>query len=166
MKEIIRIRGCFGLELLSPQGESLRKWYIPNGVTTVGINDFLDIYFRNGSPSATWHMGLIDNSGFTALASGDTMASHSGWTENQDYDEATRPAWSPGAASGGVVENSSAVDFTMNSVVTIKGLFIVDENTKGGTSGILWSTGLLPVPQEVQSGSVLRGYYSLEAQAG
>ncbi len=142
------------------------SYWFPNGLTTAGINQLFNDEFRNGTTPAAWYMGLIDNESFTALAIGDTMGSHADWIENTDYDEATRPAWSPAESSSRKIENTSSVQFTMNAAVTIKGLFIASDNTKGGTSETLWATGVLPIAEAVQSGSVFRGFYSLTGNEG
>src|SRR3972149_7153411 len=63
-----------------------------NGITNVGVHYLLEVGFRDGvapNPAqiATWYAGLIDNASFTAVAAGDTSASHAGWVEADEYDE-------------------------------------------------------------------------------
>jgi hypothetical protein len=44
-----------------------------------GRNDLLDEYLGNGGASSGgWHIGLIDNAGFSAANAADTPASHPG----------------------------------------------------------------------------------------
>ncbi len=118
----------------------LRFW---NGITTAGINNLFNVYFGATSKAAAWYMGLIASSGYSALAAADTMSSHAGWTEEtSSYSQATRPQWTPASASGGSVSNSTSVDFTITGSVTVKGVFIVNESTKTGTTGTLWATAL------------------------
>jgi hypothetical protein len=69
------------------------------------------------------------------------MASHAGWAEADEYDEATRVAVSFGAASGGVKASDAVSTFTMNATVTIRGMFVVTNSTKNGTTGVLYSAG-------------------------
>lgn len=136
-----------------------------NGVTTAGINNLLNVYFGATSKAAAWYMGLISNSGYSALASADTIASHAGWTEEtSNYSQATRPQWTPASASGGAVSNSSSVDFTITGSVTVKGVFIVNESTKGGSSGTLWATALFTSgDQALVNGQTLKVTYTLSA---
>jgi len=137
-----------------------------NGITLVGINDMFDQYFDAGS-GLTWYVGLIDNDNFTALDDdNDTMASHAGWVEITDYNEATRPAWGPDSASGQAKTNSVKRDFTMSSGQDIKGMFLASDNAKGGTSGILWCTGIFSTVSSVQVNQVAKVYYELTGQEG
>lgn len=121
------------------------KWSdtIDNLVTTGGKNDALDKYLAGSAYTAAWYMGLISSTGYTTgVAAGDTMASHGGWAEDQNYSEATLPAAAWSAASAGSKAMSSARTFSINATTTIKGCFLTSVNTKGGTTGILYSAGL------------------------
>ncbi len=136
------LRGFFTLACYSPEG--ILKWLqrFTNGVTTVGMNYVLNTSFHDTAKSTVWYMGLIRDDNFTALAVTDTMAAHGGWEEADEYDEATRPIWTEGAAAGGVMTNAATVDFTMNDAETIVGAFLVDQNTISGGTGTLYCTGL------------------------
>jgi hypothetical protein len=73
----------------------------------------------------------------------DVMSSHAGFVESTAYSNANRPAWTPGSISGGSVDNSGSVAaFTINGSDYIFGAFLVNNNTKGGTTGILYGGGL------------------------
>lgn len=111
-----------------------------NGVCSAAMDDVNNVYLRNGTPKAAWYMGLIDNAGFTTLAYADTATSHTGWSENSSYVSATRPVWAPAASSAQAVVNISAVAFTINATVNIRGIFVISDSTKGGTAGLLYST--------------------------
>lgn len=124
---------CFG-----PDGKVKWAEQFPNTVTTVGKNDLLDKYFTGSSYTATWYLGLINSGGSYSAA--DTAASHAGWTENTDYSAATRPAPSWGSASAGS-KATTATSFSINATATIGGAFMISNNTKGGTTGILYSAG-------------------------
>jgi hypothetical protein len=131
-------------------------WF-PNIITNEGKNDLWDVYFSDGTQkaSSSWFMGLISDASYSAIAAANTMASHAGWTEFTDYDQATRPAWGPGAPSSQIITNASPAIFDFNDTGTVKGIFITSNSTKGGTTGILFSAGLftsgdVPVVDEDQ----------------
>lgn len=116
-----------------------REYY--NLVPTVGLNKLLDATFSTGLASPTWYVGLISTG--PTFANADTMGSHAGWTENTNFAATTRPAFVPGAISGGAVSNAASVaGFTMSAGVDIAGAFMTDSNVKGGTTGVLFAEGV------------------------
>lgn len=157
---LVGTSGIYVLECVNPDGTIAWTERIKNGVTNTGMNNMLDVYFNSGSQSANWYIGLIDNSGYSGVAASDTISSHAGWTENTDYTESNRVAWGNGSASGQAVTNASAAEFSINASITIKGAFVVNQNTKGGTTGTLYSTGVLAGTQALSSGQTLRVTYT------
>ena len=133
------------------------KWReeFKNLVTTVGKNDILDKYFQGSGYTAAWFLGLINSSGYSAVAAGDTAASHAGWTETSAYTAATRPAVSWAAAAAGSKSASAAVSFTINATVTIKGAFLISNDTKGGTTGVLYSCGAFAADRALVNTDIL-----------
>lgn len=131
------------------------KWSdkIENLVTTGGKNDALDKYLAGSAYTAAWYLGLVSATSYTTgAAAADTMASHAGWAEDQNYSQATRPAPSFAAASAGSKATSAAVAFSINAGTTIKGCFLTTVSTKGGTTGILYSAGLFTGGDKVVAG--------------
>lgn len=164
----VRVAGCFFSRVVDPnrsrRGRVIRDWWeTENAAVTVGLNYVLDTAFRNVAQLTTWYIGLMNNSGFTGVSSSDTMASHSGWGEFTGYTDGTRKAWSPPAASGGTLVNTSAVQFTNGgSTAQIKGMFLTSDNTKSGTSGTLWATAFTDTAATIAGGQVFQVYYELD----
>lgn len=144
----------------------LRHGISKNGIILASIDDLFDTYFSNGTPASAWYLGLIAASTFSALSASDTIASHSGWTELTDYDESTRPAWGPASSSNQIKANSSAVVFTAASDMSVKGFFVVSENTKGGSTGTLWAHSVFSVDQDIPTGQTLKAFYELTGREG
>jgi hypothetical protein len=149
------------------------KWEdkAPNKVVNVGLKDMNDKYFSGSGYSATWYLGLVNNSPSPTYAAGDTAASHAGWVESTDYTQANRPTVTFGAATTAdpsVINNSGSVAvFTMNGTVTIAGAFLISNNTKGGTTGILFSASTFQSPgaRSVVSGDTLNVTYEFSLDA-
>lgn len=160
------LRGEFLYLRLSSRGYVMSCGIAKNGLSTAGVNALWEAQFRSGTQYANWYCGLIRDDNYSALSADDTMASHSGWEEGTEYSEGTRPAWSPGAASGKAVSNPTAMEFTISTEQTFKGLFICSDSTKSGSSGILWCTGLFDVEQSMPVGQVLKVYYTLSGREG
>jgi hypothetical protein len=136
--ETVSATGSYTVECFDADGNLKWSEQIKNLVVTVGKNDLLDKYFTGTSYTAAWYLGLINSGG--TYAAGDTMALHGGWTENTGYSNATRPAPSWGSASAGS-KATTATGFSINASGTIGGAFLTTSNTKGGTTGILYSAG-------------------------
>lgn len=160
-----RPQGRFRVEHFDRNGNRKAIYDFNNDIVNVGKNDILGVYFSGASQtgSSSWCIGLISNSGYSALAAADTMASHAGWTEFTGYSQANRVAWGPGSASSQSVTNASAATFDINATGTVKGIFVVNQNTKGGTTGTLWATALFSADVPVTNGDQLKVTYTVNA---
>jgi hypothetical protein len=91
----------------------------------------------------TWYLGLYGAASSNNPAAADTMASHAGWTEVTAYSNANRVTATfvtATTANPSVVTNSaSPAVFNINGSATVGGAFLTSENTKGGTTGTLFS---------------------------
>lgn len=156
------LKGEWRCRIVNPDGSVAEDWAVPNAATTVGLNSLLDVGFRAQTQITAWYVGLINGSGYSAVSSADTMSSHSGWTEYTAYTETNRQQWSPSAASGGVITNSSVVTVTNGgSAGSIQGMFLVSNNTKGGTTGTLYSTAVEASPRSLAAGATFQMYYTV-----
>lgn len=161
--EQVHVAGRYRVECIGADGQV--KWvdHFDNLVTTVGKNFLLDTVLAGSTYTAAWYLGLIDSAGYTAVAAGDTSASHAGWTESTAYSNGTRPAPSWGSASSGS-KASTATAFNINATATIKGAFLISNSTKGGTTGTLYSAGLFSGgDRAVASGDTLNVTYTASA---
>ena len=145
------------------QGELLATYDVLNSITNQGKNKILDCMFNGSAQIAagSWFLGLIDNgAGSVALAAGDTLASHAGWSEWTGY-SGSRPLWGQGASSGQAVTNAVAASFTITAVGTLYGIFIASVTTGGLITDILWTTAAFATVVPVASSDVMRATYSL-----
>jgi hypothetical protein len=145
------------------------KWEAeaPNLVVNGGLADMNTKYFTGSAYTAAWYLGLYGAAASNNPAAGDTMALHAGWTEVTAYSQATRPACTfgtPTTANPSVATNSaSPATFSINGTTTVGGAFLTSNNTKGGTSGILYSAADFSAPgdRSVVSGDTLTVTYTL-----
>jgi hypothetical protein len=157
----LAVGGRFTIDRYDSEGNYLETWYAKNIIPNAVLNDILNVYFNQSSQSTAFYIGMVDNSGFSAFAATDTMASHSGWSENVATSNPSRPAWTPGSASSQSISNPSPATITMNATATIKGFFMTTSNTLNGTSGNLDCTAALGSPQSCNSGDVLKITYAI-----
>jgi len=140
-----------------------------NLVVNVGLQDMNDKYFSGSAYTAAWYLGLITGPGSgTTIAAADTLASHSGWTEDTDYsgDRKAVTFGSGTAADPSVINNSgSPSQFSMTGTTTIAGAFLASVDT--GTSGILFSASDFQSPgdRDVVSGDTLNVTYEFSLAA-
>lgn len=113
-----------------------------NVVTTEGLDAILDIMFHNSTQIATWYIALFNDD---VTPDADTTYAVPVYTEsNAKYDEATRPAYTEAASSGGVMTNTaSKARFTFNDAETIYGGALVGGGTDGNTKGDVAGGGTL-----------------------
>lgn len=144
------------------------KWVetIENLVPTAGLNDVLTKYLKGSSYTANWYVGLIHNTGFGSLQATDTAAkittsapsapTTNDWKESSDYSESVRQTLTLGTASSGSIDNTaSKAVFTINATLTVNGGFVISDNTKGGTSGVLFGEASFSSTRSVVSGDTI-----------
>jgi hypothetical protein len=149
----MRIKQHYKVECFDKTGKL--KWLeeFDNLVVTAGRDKYLDATLKTGLTSPAWYVGLKDTG--TPVAA-DTMASHASWATITPYSNATDPAWTPGAVSGGSVDNSaSKAVFNINATEDIYGAFMKDNSTKGGSTGTLLGAGDFGAARSVISGDTL-----------
>ena len=103
--DAIAVLGRFSAVCRDASGVELWREEFDNLVTTLGKNLLLDQGLAGAAYTAAEFMGLISSTSFSAIAAGDTMASHAGWleagsTNAPTYANRLSAAWS--AASAGV----------------------------------------------------------------
>jgi hypothetical protein len=165
--EGLKATGRFLIECYDKDGKL--KWTdeSKNLVVNVGLQ-YMAGTALDGSTAriTTWYLGLYGAAASNDPAAGDTMSSHAGWTEVTNYSESTRPTATFVAATTAnpsVVTNSaSKAQFTMNATVTVGGAFLTSDNTKGGTTGTLFSAKDFSSPgdRNVVSGDVVLVTYT------
>lgn len=163
--------GVYRMECIGPDGEV--KWVAecPNLVVNVGLQDMNTQYFKGAAYTAAWYLGLYGAAASNNPAAGDTAALHAGWTEVVPYSNATRPQVTFGTATTAdpsVISNSaSPASFTINATSTVGGAFLISNNTKSGTTGILFSASDFQSPGDraVASGDTLNVTYTFNLDA-
>lgn len=181
MYQKLNVRGRFKVECFR-EGKKIWEEEFPNGVTNEGKNYILNAGFDAGTPFTEWNLGLIDLTGYSALAAADTYDNidqvGNGWDEFVDYTDpanadsaVTRPIWTNGTSTAQSITNSSPVVFDITDTGTVKGVFVcagANADTKGdhtsGTGHKLWCTALFTSgDRAVVNGDSLRISYTVGA---
>jgi hypothetical protein len=164
--------GVFTVKCFDKDGNLKWEESAHNLVVNEGLQLMNDEFFTGSSYTAAWYLGLVTGPGAgNTYAAGDTMASHTGWVENQDYSELVRQTATFGSATladPSVIDNSGSVAvFSINGTATIAGAFLTDDDTKGGTAGKLFSVSNFTAPgdRSVVSGDTLNVQYSFSLDA-
>ena len=143
LKAAIGLKTHYEIECRAPDGTLKWREEFDNLVVNAGLNDNLDRYFKGSSYTAAWYVGLT--AATPTPAAGDTLASHAGWVEFVQYDEATREALTLGTVSSQSVDNSAskAVFTIATNGSVIGGAFVTDESsyTESPQTGVLYGVG-------------------------
>lgn len=158
------LMGNIKIEIFSKTGVLRHVSESSNVITSTGQNHALNITLSGGTQITSWFIGLKDNS--AAPNESDTMGSHT-WGEVTAYSEAGRQSWVDGGISGQSVSNSgSPAAFTIDTDATvIGGAFLVDNSTKGGTTGTLFGVGDFSSAQTLDTGEKINVTYTITASA-
>ena len=167
------IKGGGVFEVVCRDKDGNIKWSAKshNLVVNVGLQDMNAKFFSGSSYTAAWYIGIYGAAASNTPAAGDTMSSHGGWTENTSYSQATRPVCTFGTATTAdpsVITNSaSPATFSINATTTVGGAFLTSNNTKGGTTGILFSASDFSSPgdRSVVSGDSVNVTYTFSLDA-
>lgn len=128
--EKLPFSGKFSFRVIR-KGKVIDQWESKNTMTIEGLNHMLDVEFHGTTQQTTWYLCIFSTN--NAPSTSNTYVSK-GNTESSAYDESTRPAWNEGAASSGVMASSSVTEFTISSTVSIYGVGLVSNSTKGDST--------------------------------
>lgn len=165
------VGGVYHLQCHDKDGNLKWEAESHNLVVNVGAQYMCGVALTGTAQITTWYLGIYGAAASNNPAAGDTAASHAGWTEVTSYSEATRPACTLAAATlanPSVATNSaSKATFTMNAGATVGGAFLISNNTKGGTTGTLFSAADFQSPgdRSVVSGDILSLTYTFSLTA-
>ena len=166
--------GIFTVTCIGADGQ--QKWSdtFHNLVVNEGLQDMNAKYFEGSSYTAAWYLGLVEGPGSgTTYAAGNTLASHSGWTElvagtaySGNRKAVVWNATSPTSANPSVASNSdapSSFGMLVNGTV-VAGAFLCNVNS--GTSGVLFSAGdFTGGDKSVDAGDTLNVTYNFSLTA-
>lgn len=141
-----------------------------NLIPTEGITYILGSALGATSKITTWYLAVFSGAvnpaaswtaaNFTANASEITSTT-------EGYSNATRPAWTPGSVSAGVIGNlTSKASFSIvcTTSVNISGAALLSNNARGGTTGVLVSASRFGTVRQVYSGDSFELGYEVELQ--
>ena len=141
--EAAQATGVFNIICRDKDGNLKWQAESKNLVVNAGLAYMAGSALTSVTQITTWYLGLYGAAASNDPAAGDTMASHAGWTEVTAYSNANRVTATfvtATTADPSVVTNTaSPAVFNINGTTTVGGAFLTSENTKGGTTGTLFS---------------------------
>ena len=148
--EAAQATGVFNIICRDKDGNFKWQAESKNLVVNVGLQYMAGSALTSVAQITTWYLGLYGAASSNTPAAGDTMASHAGWTEVTAYSNANRVTATfvtATTADPSVVTNTaSPAVFNINGTATVGGAFLTSENTKGGTTGTLFSAADFGAP--------------------
>jgi hypothetical protein len=141
--EDAKATGLFEIKCHDKDGNLKWEAQSKNLVVNAGLAYMAGSALTSVSQITTWYLGLYGAAASNDPAAGDTMASHAGWTEVTAYSNGTRVTATfvtATTANPSVVTNTaSPAVFNINGTTTVGGAFLTSNDTKGGTTGTLFS---------------------------
>ena len=142
--EAAQATGLFEIKCYDKDGNLKWQAESKNLVVNVGLQYMAGTALDGTTTRVTsWFLGLYGAGASNTPAAGDTMASHAGWTEVTAYSNGTRVTATFVAATTAnpsvVTNTASPAVFNINGSATVGGAFLTSNDTKGGTTGTLFS---------------------------
>jgi hypothetical protein len=135
--------GVFHFKCYDKDGNLKWEDSAKNLVVNTGLQDMNTKYFKGSTYTAAWYIGLVNDSGFSAYAAGDTLASHAGWTETTAYSGGNRATATFGTATTAdpsVINNTASPGaFSITGTVTVRGAFLTNIQDNTNNTGLLFS---------------------------
>jgi len=169
--EAAQATGVYHVECRDKDGNLKWSAESKNLVVNVGLQYMAGTALTSVTQITTWYLGLYGSGATNSPAAGNTMASHTSWTEVTDYSNANRVtatfATATTASPSVVTNTASPAVFNINGTTTVGGAFLTSENTKGGTTGTLFSAADFGSPgdRSVVSGDTLSVTYTFSLAA-
>jgi len=169
--EAIGAGGVFTATCVGADGQVKWTEEFHNLVVNEGLQNMNQTYFKGSGYTAAWYLGLVSGATSPTYAAGNTLASHSGWTElvpGTAYtgNRQTVTFGTATTADPSVITNSaspSVFPMLVNSTV-VAGAFLCTAAT--GTSGVLFSAGSFTGGNKsVDAGDTLNVTYTFSLDA-
>ncbi len=132
-------------------GEIVDRVTVFNRIPDAALEFLMLAPFGQAAPVSTFYCGLLREN-FMPSGSMSSADIPTAMGEFIDYEEPTRPIWTP-AYDNGVYSNiASPAIFTPTQDRSVRGSFIVSSATKGGNTGLLLSVARFPTVKQVSVG--------------
>ena len=169
--EAAQATGVYHVECRDKDGNLKWSAESKNLVVNAGLRYMAGTALTSVTQITTWYLGLYGSGATNSPAAGNTMDAHSSWTEVTDYSNANRVtatfATATTASPSVVTNTASPAVFNINGATTVGGAFLTSDNTKGGTTGTLFSAADFGSPgdRSVVSGDTLSVTYTFSLAA-
>lgn len=158
------MEGFFLVEIKRKTGET-EKLVFPNVVTREGKNHLLKVGVSGEDSVNTWYMGLIGanitpsetDTASTALGSGGS------YSEVTSYSPTGRPQYYSQYSNNAVSNANQPCAFVATADITVYGVFLVSNSTKGSSSGILLSAGVFSSAKSLSADDTLTVTYTISS---
>lgn len=139
----------------------------PNLITTEGLNHILMVAMSGTAKANPFHLAIwganyTPAASITAASFPATANEITSGTEG--YSQATRPTWTPNAATAGQIDNiglEAQYSIVTASAIVIRGAALLSESAKGATTGVLVSITRFAQDRTQYSGDVVNLGYRL-----
>ena len=163
-KELLkRFRFEYEFKHHDKDGKLMWEMKIHNIVMNQGLQNLIDTCLLGVAAETDFFFEVA--SGSSTFAAADVPASHSGWTENVDYDEAVRQTWTGVRTGQNVTNSASPAVITVTTGSTFGGGALVSSSIKSNNAaGVMFSgVNATEGDQVLGAGGTLSMVYSITA---
>lgn len=147
----LRFGGAFIVGIRNKETGVIRDETVElNMVVAQGRQHVLDTVFDSGTQVTEWYVGIFEGN-YTVLDTVTAATVAGAATECTAYDESTRPVYDTASP----IEDDTATNadaratFTFNATKTVYGAFIISDDAKGGTDGVLLAISRFTTPKSM-----------------
>lgn len=160
VKTGVRLGGVFSFVCRDKNGNI--KWtdQAKNLVTNAGLQHILDTVFSGGTAVDPWYVGLADDS--PSFAAGDTLGSHGGWTEFDEYSD-DRKAYVETRTNQQLSNSGSVASFSITAAGGGVGGAFLCSAASGTTGTLMCGAALSGGNRSVASGDTVEVTYTFSA---
>ena len=152
-------------ECFYPNGQLKWTEIIHNIVVDEGLQHALEVLFLGATQYSNWYVELYESDS-TPDADWAYATIGTDQTPFEDYDEVTRPQWTPSAVSNLALTEFVAFTASTGVNTTLYGGYVVNVSTKAdnaSAAGIMWCATKFSTPRPFVATEILNVTYSINS---
>lgn len=155
-KDIARLGFVWDGELVGPDGEILQRQQDTNIIPQAGVDFLVSLIRGTGTLTSGWYVG-VGEADFVPTSGTTSAGLQSQVGETTVYTEEDRPMWDNAYDGTSIITNlNNRAEFSFETAKRLHTGFLVSNERKGTSVGVLLSIARFSTPYDVPAGSTFR----------